>query len=332
MNNTIYENTEDGGIAVKSGRRAWGVDIPAYVYDLWMPLIGSDSIGVYGVLWRLAINGKTRKASLKKLATACRKGDKTLSAIFDLLKECGFIDIEKPESWQKLAKFTTTYIVLDPPKRVTPELIEKYKHPSGYFPLSTWLVQSSSNDRQSSSDDINQSSSDDANIDPSNDPSNGLPVAATGKRRNDWRGNTPIAPSGEASTTNEGKAYRSLELYILKAMKKQKLTDPQRESLWSEVRIVSRGEETRYPSPADLYEDNEQFKTFAEEKIDAMVNSSSGKVGATGVVDAIRSYEHVNGWLTYQLKQGGPVTPERSSEAPSEPVKSGFVPGERFKL
>jgi len=161
---------------------------------------------------------------------------------------------------------------------------------------------------------------------------NGLPVATTGKRRNDWRGNTPIAPSGEASTTNEGKAYRSLELYLLKAIQKQKLTDPQREALWGTVRVLSRETSNAYPSPVDLYDDNEQFKVFAEEKINSIVNSSNGKSGATAIVNALRGYEHPNGWLAYQLKQGGPVTPERSSETPSEPVKSGFVPGERFKL
>lgn len=160
----------------------------------------------------------------------------------------------------------------------------------------------------------------------------GLPVVATGKRRNDWRGNTPIAPSGEASTTNEGKAYRSLELYLLKAIQKQKLTDPQREALWGTVRVLSRETSNAYPSPVDLYDDNEQFKVFAEEKINSIVNSSNGKSGATAIVNALRGYEHPNGWLAYQLKQGGPVTPERSSETPSEPVKSGFVPGERFKL
>jgi len=147
---TLYNMTEEGGIEFKSERKAWGVDIPAYVYDIWMPLLGSDVIGVLGVYYRLdrenGIYGKSTK--LKTLAQKCRKGVDTLNKINETLAACGFIRIEKPQGADKLKHFTTKIITLDPPTSVTPEDIEKYRprRPDGtpteweYEPLTTWLV------------------------------------------------------------------------------------------------------------------------------------------------------------------------------------------------
>lgn len=146
---TLYEASEDGSVSFQSHRRAWGVSIPAFVYDLWMPLIGSDDIGVYGVYCRLERDSEVRGITMKTLAMKCRKGVDTLRKINERLELCGFIKVVKPEGWQVTAHYTTKIIVLDPPQSVSSALIEHFRprNPDGtpteweYEPLAPWLVE-----------------------------------------------------------------------------------------------------------------------------------------------------------------------------------------------
>lgn len=145
MGQKLYDQDEQGGFAFKSERKAWGVDIPAYVYDLWMPLLGSDSLGVLGVYYRLAREDKIYRITLKELATACRIGTGKLTKINTMLAECKFIKLEKPEGWQRAAHYTTVIHVFDAPSVVSSRAIIKYAILSGYKPLSHWLVEKSEN-------------------------------------------------------------------------------------------------------------------------------------------------------------------------------------------
>ncbi len=195
MAQTLYQVEEDGSISFKAGRKAWGVDIPAYAYDIWMPLIGLRPIGVYGLVWRLARDGQTKGIGLRKLALKARMGDRALKADLELLQECGFIKIETGGR-----RDSNCYTVLDIPMSIPAELIEKYRADSGYTPLCPWLVEdfipagekASSNDDTPSSNDDRLSPSDDAIIEPSVEPSLSL-LAASGQ--------TPAgAASGEAAS------------------------------------------------------------------------------------------------------------------------------------
>lgn len=145
---TLYERTESGGIQFKSRRRVGHVRVPNYVYDLWMPLLGVRTIGVYSVYCRLEREGTVKALSQGKLAAALRVSPNTLASINADLEECGFIEVRKPEGHERLMHWTTEITVLDPPQVVPPELIRKYStitrkgetRQLEYEPLSTWLV------------------------------------------------------------------------------------------------------------------------------------------------------------------------------------------------
>lgn len=135
-----YSFTEEGGILFRSTRTVWDVRIPSWVYDLWMPLLGAEAMGIYALYCRLEMHGAVRKISLRDLARIFRIGDKRLSDINDLLEDCGFITINKPEGLRRLKHWTTEIIVNDPSPHIPATVIEKYKHPKGYQPVTTWLV------------------------------------------------------------------------------------------------------------------------------------------------------------------------------------------------
>jgi len=140
MSDQIYAREKEM-IHLIPDRKAWGVDIPAYVYDLWMPLVGSDVIAFYGVLWRLARGGVTKGLSQKELAAACKKGNKTIARYAQILEDCGFIQTSIPNEKLRRLGFTTTYTVLDPPSFISEETIKKYAPDGDYEPLCPWLVE-----------------------------------------------------------------------------------------------------------------------------------------------------------------------------------------------
>jgi len=140
MGKFLYEKTETGGISFVSQRKMGDVRIPNYVYDIWLPIIGTRGIAVYGVFCRLEREGTVKAITLADIAKACRIGPNSLSITISLLCECGFITYTPPTGQGRLMHWTSEIVVLDPPKEVSGELVEKYAHPQGYQPLSVWLV------------------------------------------------------------------------------------------------------------------------------------------------------------------------------------------------
>ena len=139
MGRKLYTRTERG-VTFSSARRPGEVRIPNYVYDLWLPLLGAEAIGVYAVYCRLEREGAVKRISLRNLARACRVGTDKLKRINALLERCGFIRITRPTGKMRLMHWTTKITVLDPPRHVPSELAEELAPPSGYDPLSHWLV------------------------------------------------------------------------------------------------------------------------------------------------------------------------------------------------
>lgn len=135
-----YSFTEEGGILFRSTRTVWDVRIPSWVYDLWMPLLGAEAMGVYTLYCRLEMYGAVRKISLRDLATAFRIGYKRLNDIHDMLQDCGFITVNKPQGLRRVKHWTTEIQVHDPAQHIPIGIIEKYQHPQGYKPVTTWLV------------------------------------------------------------------------------------------------------------------------------------------------------------------------------------------------
>ena len=135
-----YETTASGGFRVVSGRKIGEVRIPNYVYDLWLPLLGGEAIAVYGVYCRLERAKVVKGISFRKIAVACQIGDAKLNSINEMLTDCGFVSIKKPEGKARGQHLTSEITTLDPPRKLSPEIIEKYKGKRGYAPLSEWLV------------------------------------------------------------------------------------------------------------------------------------------------------------------------------------------------
>lgn len=134
----FYFEQEDKGIIFRTNRKIGDVRIPNYVYDIWMPVIGSDAIGVYGVYCRLEMNGSVKKISQRTLAKACRIGVNKLNKINGLLELCGFIEIDKPTGHKRLMHFTTEIAVNDPPQAVSAEILDV--HCPDFEPLTPWLM------------------------------------------------------------------------------------------------------------------------------------------------------------------------------------------------
>lgn len=137
----IYSTDHEGGIHFQSQRRPGEVRIPNYVYDLWMPLLGAEAIGVYAVYCRLEMHGDVKKITLAKIAQACRIGTRKLAEINDKLRKCGFIEMFKPSGSERLKHYTTRIVIKDAPASVSAELINEFKtEKGGYTPLTEWLV------------------------------------------------------------------------------------------------------------------------------------------------------------------------------------------------
>jgi len=143
MARKLYTADDSGSISVIVGHNAWGVDIPAFVYDIWGPLIGVKAIGVYGTYCRLGVERIIYGRTVKELAAAMRISDNSLVKINALLVDCGFISIETPRGWQRKANWTTRITVLEPPRAISSELMEKYSKngdTTTYRPLAHWLA------------------------------------------------------------------------------------------------------------------------------------------------------------------------------------------------
>lgn len=136
----LYSKTDSGGIKFSSGRRPGEVRIPNYVYDLWLPLIGTDALTVYAVYCRLEREDTVKAITLDTIAKCCRIGKATLYKANAKLQDCGFIVVKSPQGNARAHHHTTEITVNDPPQEVKAGLIEKYKADSGYEPLSKWLV------------------------------------------------------------------------------------------------------------------------------------------------------------------------------------------------
>ena len=136
----FYSETENGDVIFRTERRIGDVRIPNYVYDMWLPLLGAVTIGVYGVYCRLERDGAVKRITLKKIAQKCRLGTARLEKINDTLKECGFVSIRKPEGFNQLRHYTTEITVLDPPQKVGKELIDAHAPSFGYEILTPWLM------------------------------------------------------------------------------------------------------------------------------------------------------------------------------------------------
>lgn len=136
---TLYEATE-GGIRFTSDRRPGEVRIPNYVYDLWLPLLGATTLGVYTLYCRLERENVVKGLKLNDIARICRIGKVVLQRINDTLAECKFIKLVSPEGHKRLAHLTTEIIVLDPPSQVSKEIIDYCKPNGDYEPVTPWLV------------------------------------------------------------------------------------------------------------------------------------------------------------------------------------------------
>lgn len=136
---TLYEQNENG-IQFVSTRRPGEVRVPNYVYDMWLPVLGNDAIGVYSVYCRLEREGSVKGLSMTVLAKKLRMGVRKLNEINECLEECGFVRVAKPQGYERLMHWTTRIEVLDPPQEIAQELIAKYAPDSGYEPLCPWLT------------------------------------------------------------------------------------------------------------------------------------------------------------------------------------------------
>jgi hypothetical protein len=106
-------------------------------------LIGARGFLVYSAYCRLAREGEVKALSQRDLAKSLRIGPNSLKQANELLEELRFIEVAQPTSYQRSMHWTLCVTVLEPPTEVPPEVIEKYGHPSGYAPLSQWLVKES---------------------------------------------------------------------------------------------------------------------------------------------------------------------------------------------
>jgi DnaD/phage-associated family protein len=133
------------GIEFKSERKPGEVRIPNSVYDIWMPLLGIEVIGVYAVYCRLEREGQVKGLTQPQIATSCKIGTRRLDDINDILQEHGFIAVYRPDNKQKSKHEKTQITIKDPPTFVKSEFITK--HDEGrkvkYMPLTAWLVEDS---------------------------------------------------------------------------------------------------------------------------------------------------------------------------------------------
>ncbi len=136
---TLYKQDADG-VYFTSERRSGDVRIPNYVFDIWLPLLGAQCIGVYATYCRLEREGLVKGMSLNSLATICHMSKTTLSTFNNKLAKYGFIRATAPKGIKQLKHFTMEIVVLDPPTAVSAEAIQT-ERPKGYQVLTSWLLE-----------------------------------------------------------------------------------------------------------------------------------------------------------------------------------------------
>jgi hypothetical protein len=139
--NLPYEKTASGGLRFKPGRKIGDVRIPNYVYDLWLPVLGMDAIGLYAVYCRLERNDTCKGLGQQRLARLLRIGTTRLANLNEILEDCGFIKIEQPSGYERVVHYTSTITVLDPPEEVPAEAIAKYGNGLPYGTFKEWLIE-----------------------------------------------------------------------------------------------------------------------------------------------------------------------------------------------
>jgi hypothetical protein len=137
----IYHIDESGNIAFRSERKSGEVRIPNYVYDLWLPLLGIETIGVYTLYCRLEREATVKAITQDRIAKLCKIGKVKLREINDRLQECGFITVKVPKGRARANHHTTEIVVKDPPPQIDALLIRTHQSHSGYEPLTTWLCE-----------------------------------------------------------------------------------------------------------------------------------------------------------------------------------------------
>jgi len=148
MGQKLYLETEDGSIVVKNGRKAWGVDVPAYCYDIWMPVIGLHVIGVWSLLWRLA-RENTTQIGMAKLARKAHMHKETFEKSVQLLDKLRWINYTPSKRNEYTGVWSTPeFEILDPPTEVPMSVIEELFPGAGegkceaiWKPLTWWLVE-----------------------------------------------------------------------------------------------------------------------------------------------------------------------------------------------
>ena len=135
----LYFPDGDGGFVFRSERKVGDVRVPNYVYDLWLPVIGIEAVGLYALYCRLERHGQVSGMTRDALCRALRIGTHTLPKLNEKLEACGFIRIIRAEGQARLEHRPTGVIILDPAKHVSEALVERFC-PHGMVPLTPWLV------------------------------------------------------------------------------------------------------------------------------------------------------------------------------------------------
>jgi hypothetical protein len=132
----LYQQ-RDGVTSVVPEARMGEVRVPNYVYDLWMPLLGVEAIGVYAVYLRLMRGRVVKGIAQADIARACRVGNRRLAIINQTLEQCGFIAVSKPTGADRVQHFTTEITVNEAPCQISQATINTFytNEKSTYQPL-----------------------------------------------------------------------------------------------------------------------------------------------------------------------------------------------------
>ncbi len=132
---TKLHERDGEGIRFSSERRG-DVSIPYHVIDLWQPLLGARTIGVYISYCRLGDNDDSEfKISMAELESKTRVSVAELHEINAMLLDCGFIHVTATKAGEA-EHGGCTITLLEPPTAISANLIAKYASPDGYKPLS----------------------------------------------------------------------------------------------------------------------------------------------------------------------------------------------------
>jgi hypothetical protein len=143
MTKTLYITDENGGLTFHSDRQSGEVRLKNYVFDLWLPILGAEGIGVYGVYCRLEREGTVHGMTMKKIARACRIGTSKLAEINSKLVKYRFVSIVSPNGAKRLMHWTSEITVHDPPSTLDMvEIDADDLPPGGYSILTPWLTDS----------------------------------------------------------------------------------------------------------------------------------------------------------------------------------------------